>query len=331
MLELFPPLVSPTPEAYLKSGLEAVLPPEELRQNILNISSKFRGANKEEIYTSPCVEEERIALESILKFIDMCLPRKEGEYGSRATNPYVRYCKAVAMEILDFGFTDVDLEDIRQEVRIATLFTLRRRNPKNKTSPLSAVVGAIGSKITRVGAQALNYGFATSRSPTIEDHYSVLRNRAFSSSSEFGMSDHFDKLNNHPYHVSTEPLEYVPENLEDEEKDRVSIRLPTDFQPLVPDHDKVDCRDITLQEDVDNLEQQTLERIFSTIELTSMVFLSDKEKQILRLYYQDSLTFEQIGIEFKVKRQRIHQIYKKALAKIQTSPGAMAALEDLTI
>lgn len=50
--------------------------------------------------------------------------------------------------------------------------------------------------------------------------------------------------------------------------------------------------------------------------LTKLV-ITDKEEKVIRLYYIDGKTFEEIGKEFYVTRERIRQIQEKAIKKLK--------------
>ena len=50
--------------------------------------------------------------------------------------------------------------------------------------------------------------------------------------------------------------------------------------------------------------------------LTKLV-ITDREEKIIRLYYIDGKTFEEIGREFGITRERIRQIQEKAIKKLK--------------
>lgn len=50
--------------------------------------------------------------------------------------------------------------------------------------------------------------------------------------------------------------------------------------------------------------------------LTKLV-ITDREEKVIRLYYIDGKTFEEIGKEFYVIRERIRQIHSKAIEKLK--------------
>ncbi len=306
-----------SPESYLKPGLSAILAPDELLRLSIENAAQHEMTQVNQNQEAALTEDEKIALTSVLRFIDMCLPDRPDSPRPRRRTHIARICVAMGRDILEHGFSDIDLEDLRQEARIAAARQMRKYDLDKSPSPLTHIPHAIASRMAAFSGRSLTFGLGQVKGykngfPLL----SRLRNTAFISNTESGMSDRFQTLSNDPRFVRTEPLTYVPDQLDDRSSNNT---LNTGYEPTVPEHDAADMADA----------DTTLDKIFNLLDRTLAGGITAKHKQVLRMHYELGMTLNAISDHLGCSVQNVQVMEKRAIKRIQKSPAAKAALQEL--
>lgn len=323
-------LPSVTPEAYLKPVLpeSKLLPKDELQRRCVEIAERFRGLGHPEITSYPMTDDEKLVLTSLLKFVDYCMPIRARGFRGRSASPLVRKCIAASINVMGMDFADLDIEDLRQNSRLAVIGKIRRYDPDRSPSPLTTVPFGIHNAIVRSAGKSVAYGFGTrsrgsrAQNRTSDAMISRLRNEVFFYHIENGWSEHLEELHNQPEYKETQPLQSVHESPEDEYEERV---LPLDDRPTVPRQDMVlPSVDVVME-----VEAKTrLDRAIDLVEQCG-VNLSERDKMVLRLRYERDMTLEAVGERVNVTSQRVSQIIDRIFGRIRENPFAVVALHDL--
>ncbi len=101
---------------------------------------------------------------------------------------------------------------------------------------------------------------------------------------------------------------------------KISSKYVSMDAPVVPDDD-LKFVDTFVPDDAPNTDSSLIqESLFSEIQRT-LSTLSDKEKEIVNLYYgigqSHELTLEEIGAKFDLTRERVRQIKERAIRRLK--------------
>lgn len=314
-------LPSENPLAYLDSRIYPQLSYDELEERTKNIAEYYADYSQTEANNAKCTDEERLVMESLLRWVDMFLPNQEGFPRKQRLNPIAKFSIATAFKSIEFGLADVDFDDLRQEARITTIKTLRRHDPEDYRLPLQLIGKGIAGTMQQKVAIGLRQGFSYRRAPhtkhdcdTDGTSITFLQRSAISRRTEQGFSDDIYALRDHADYKTVETLRWDEEA---EFDDGVSIGA------MMPLTDKI----------YENIEMSVAEENISfsqTIELIGeRAGLAARDIKILYMRFGENMTLEEIGDHLELTRERIRQLIEKSIARMQNLPHLMQELDSL--
>ena len=329
MRESSHPAYDPTPEAYLKVGLMPQPTPALLSELGNNIAQRFVGASDTEVREAICSDDERTALEGILRFIDHCLPQKVDEYRVRAKYRNIRLSRSIGQNLLEFNLPDLDINDLTQEARLAALYRLRRHDPGRSKSVLTFMPLVIASNLVHKAIDSISRGTRGQGGQLGPEHegFGSLKTRkqiALARSSEGGYSDALTTVYQHPNFIHHEPLLFEPEEPYD---DYAARFLPQDDQPIAPITDRADQRVAGMFNEAET--SHDLSRVFAVSDQWLQRPLTEKQKLILKLRYEEDMTFEEIASIIGYSRQNAEQLHATVMKRLKSSPMVMRLLYEL--
>jgi hypothetical protein len=318
-----PPLLS-----YLDSDLYEPLPPKKLYELSEDIGGQYETAEQYELVQRACSDEERLVLESLLRYIDYCLPNQPGfPRGKRATR-ITRISTAMGMDVLGQNFATLDTDDMQQHARLATLLQLRKFDSKKGTNPLAPIAYAIVNSIRSNAGKAATGGISYSqegKKPTTKSERGIsrLRDEMFVSSAEEGWSDRLHELHQHSEFCTTEPLRFEPDELKEDYGEDSLLKAT---RPLVPVAEADFATEFGVPDEVERT--STLDRFFTTMERTPVTFTL-LEKRVLRMRFEQEMTFEKIGQALDTTPQAPFHTMANAIKKVRAYPEALRDLQEL--
>ena len=309
---------SPSPDSYKDDRLYRV-PTIEETQALAELFAQRDTEENPHDYERPLSQAEQQIIEGVLRFVDCHLPSPSK---SREISLGAKISRVMANNaLLMLPSAELELEDLRQEMRLSIVTTLRNFDPERGT-----IFGLLSvefrHRINKVGSQALKSGFIFigSQSTKTNDQRtlpaSTLRDQVITTPFEDGYSDTYQALVNHPGHVAQVPLHFKQpkEELDDE-------ALPYDQRPLEPVIDATDTESADWIDLIELPRTDTLERLFRLVERGTEQ-LTEREKSVLRYMYEDGLTLTEIAElpTFNLSRARVGQIHQRALSKLSIKP-----------
>ena len=314
----------PTPKAYVNPSLTGyTMAPERQAELATAVGDKFRGTTSKELLQTPMSIEERLLLDSMYRFIDYCIANRITTKNTE--NSSVRISRAISTNLRSFELPDQDIDDLRQEARLATIIQLRRFDPERAGQPTTVLPLAISSRLQSNGARALSRGTVghKGRGANIGS-LSDVRRSVLSASSEGGWSDDLQQMYSHPYYIDHVPLLFEPEPEEAYDEYGTRYTIP-EFQPIVPEQDIADPQPFALVNEADLADK--LDRFFAVAD--KYITLTDKQIELLRMRYEEALGYRKIGERNGYSHQAAQQNHDKIIEKIATVPALMEALRDL--
>lgn len=307
------------PDTYRTGYYYPPLSIEELEKHAQNIAAEFEDASNLDINTRPLNDEERFVASSILRFIDTYLPQENTKPRKAGNIRLKRVCRNIGSDILSFGFAEFELDDLRQEARLASIVQLRRYDPERGANPLTLLAHAITTQTVRFGGRALSHGMGASHArgfTTGHRPFVHVKGEAFLSKSEGGYSDRFEELKAHPYYKIVEPLFGEPDE----------THGMTPDTPMELAHDQSDASAL---DGFENAERgRGLENVLSILESTG-VRLTPMRKKMLEQRYVEGLSVREIAKQNGRTIRTTHQTLQIILDKIKESPEAMKELSVL--
>lgn len=317
-------LPSIPPDSYRDVARE--LPPfEEIDQNAAITGNHFSDRTPKEKREDPLLPEEKTTIEGILKFIDHCLPSDAPR--NRAVVATVRRSRNIALSVLAVCATsEIDLDDMRQEARLAVIRTARNFSPnrsgQHKSSILTLLPYGITNHIREVGGRAIRGGFIsdpsiTSRPPVLRPVSDVART-SFDKPVEADYSDKLHELYTHPDFFRKLDIGYIGISEADTEEWHSPFSNPTS-EPRTPDQDSPGYID----------EDPGLDRILSILE-NQGVELDDQTRRFMQLRYIEGYSLNEIAEmqEESMTWQAVERVFRNMLTTIRATPGLMEKLQS---
>lgn len=320
-METIEALPSGNPLGYYDSRIYPQLSFDALVEHTKNIAEYYADYDQSEANMAQCTDEERMVMESLLRWVDVFLPNQEGFPRKQRHNSLARFSIATAYKAIEFQHTDVDFDDLRQDARIKTIQTLRRHDPEAYQLPLQLIGRGIAGSIEQTVANGLRQGFSYRRivrsknsNDTDLTSITLLQRSATSSRTEQGFSDEIQALREHPDYKIVETLQWGEET---EFDDGISQRA------MMPLTDKASTG-IEISEVEENVSfSQTIDLI------DEYIGLSMRDKRILHMRFRDALTLDEIGSYLGLTRERIRQLIEQNIARIHNAPSLMNELDTL--
>jgi hypothetical protein len=301
-------------DSYVTTPVNDLVGPGDVHQYALEIWQRFGQATDLEKRESPMIDAEKALLSQVLRYIDYCLPKDPRSTGAR-TPGIIRRSRMLAVNLLENCLdSELTIDDLRQEARIAAIRTVRNFDPSRTNggdAPVFALIPyGIINRTNNVGADAFRGGLKHGTGLPGDQQVGKVTRNALSKRMEQGWSDELSELYEHPGFLRRVDLDFTSEESLPEElsyEDKYNLDSPT--------------------HEVDVTEEMAFEQLLN-LAGDHGIAMPERTKKILAMCFINDLPYEEIGKlqDRHITRQRVGQIIGKVIESIRSDPELMALL-----